>query len=342
MHNSLDKIIPIIILNWNGEDDTIECLESINTSDKSNFVPVIVDNGSESLLTLKNKCRSIYKNILFFNKSDILNFQLKPITDIFSSLTKDTLVFIENGENLGFAKGNNIGIKFAEIICAEWVMLLNNDTVISKDTFVVLDNFIKNNPTIKAVTPQIRLFEPSTKIWNCGGDLTYFGSRKYNLSEADISKVPINKFSKITFITGCALLFNYKVTGPLTEKFFFGEEDYEFSLRMKKNKFKMACVYDAVIYHKVGASIKKSSSLLAQIYINYCCRLINTRNYYSLLRWKITKILAFLYLPLLLLLKFKINPLKAISLIRHIDKYIKHNDNFSFSDFQNSNNLNYL
>lgn len=337
MINKKEKLIPIIILNWNGEDDTIECLNSINQSSKSGFITVLIDNGStpESLERLKNKCKIIYKNIIFLNKTQILNCQKSFLQLLSVSLTDETLVFIEIGENLGFAKGNNIGIKFAELLESEWVLLLNNDTVVLKNTFYNLAKFIKENPSIKAITPQIRYFEPNTKIWNCGGDLTYFGRQKYNFADRDFTYLPTTGFSKITFITGCALLFNYKETGVLSEKYYFGEEDYEFSLRMKKNGFQMVCVYDSIIYHKIGISRKKNYNPLGAIYIYYINRLINTRNYYSSQRWHILKIFSYIYLPILLL-KNRINPLKSISLIFKINLYIRCNTSVSGTEYHNS------
>lgn len=335
MSENAEQLIPIIILNWNGENDTIECLNSIKQTRKSRFFSVLVDNGStpETIERLKNKCKEIYRNIIFFNRTQILSFEDSVRTRITDSLTEETLVFIENDENLGFAKGNNIGIKFAELIQAEWVMLLNNDTVVCENTFFELQKFIDLNPSIKAITPQIRLNEPKTKVWNCGGKLTWLGSRKYYFAEKEHSKVPQTGYSKITFITGCALLFKFKETGTLTEKFFFGEEDYEFSLRMKKNDINMACVYDAIIYHKVGSSIKKHSDTLNSIYVFYISRLIDTRDYYSILHWMIIKMAIYLYIPLLLI-KNRINPLRALNMIRRIHSYVKNNDSVNRAEYR--------
>jgi len=334
MSENAEKYIPIIILNWNGEVDTIECLNSIRQSKKCGFFPVLVDNGStpESLTRLRNKCSLIYHDIQFFNRTQILSIQNSPVAGISDSITEETLIFIENGENLGFAQGNNIGIKFAESFQAEWVMLLNNDTVVHENSFFELRKFIRLSPDIKAITPQICYYEPNTRVWNCGGELTYWGSRKYYFANADHIAVPKTGYRKITFITGCALLFKYKETGPLTEKFFFGEEDYEFSLRMKNSGMKMACVFNSVIYHKVGSSIRKLSKLQELIYIQYISRLINTRNYYSLLRWQITKVLCYLYIPVLLW-KSSINPVNSFQLIRRINYYINRNNKVDITEY---------
>ena len=337
MDQKLDKlksIIPIIILNWNGENDTLACLNSFKQSENTRFLAVVVDNGSkpESLSSLKKGCSSLFGSIIYLETDDIDNSKDVLGDTIVSCQTNDLLVFIENSENYGFAKGNNIGIKIATLLNSDWVMLLNNDTEIVEDTLTVLDDFINKNNDFVAVTPQIRLYSPNDKIWNCGGKLTFFGSRKYFYFNQNINKVPKNGYSLISFVTGCALLFQYKKTGLLTEDFFFGEEDYEFSLRAKKNKLKIACVFESIIYHKVGASIKKSSNVLNTIYLYYINRLINTRNYYSRIRWETTRILAYSYLPVLLI-KNKINLFKGVKLIIKINRYIKNNNQVDSLEF---------
>lgn len=323
-----------MILNWNGEDDTIECLKSIRRSAAAGFAPVVVDNGSnhESVERLKRECGQIFGRILFLKKDELSAFSDAQRAEYWGYLSEESLVFIENGENLGFAKGNNVGIRFAESIGAEWVMLLNNDTVVAPEMFRVLRNFLRSHPLFTAVTPQIRYYKPSTRIQNCGGDLTYFGSRKYKFADMDASALP-SDFSVITFITGCALLFKYKVTGNLSEDFFFGEEDYEFSLRMRKRGFEMACVHEAVVYHKISMSIAKSSRPLGGIMVQYASRLMNTRNYYSRVRWHATRILAYTYLPILLA-RQGIKLRKSLTAIGRVESFLKRNRGIDRSDFQ--------
>jgi len=332
--DTIKNIIPIIILNWNGESDTTECLKSIKESDNNRFLPVVIDNGSkvESLNILKKNCSDLFENILYTTKKKLDNSHNLVIDLVSNSNLKEALIFIENNENLGFAKGNNIGIKIAKMLDTDWVMLLNNDTEISHDALTALNKFINENNEITAITPQIRLFKDKDKIWNCGGRLTFFGSRKYFYAEENIDKVPTKGYSFITFITGCALVFQYKKTGILTEDFFFGEEDYEFSLRLKKNSLRMVCLYNSIIYHKVGSSIKKSHNVVSAIYLYYINRLINTRNYYSHVKWLATKFLAYTYLPLLLY-KNRINPLMSLLLIKKIEGYISKKNTVDSTEF---------
>jgi len=324
-------VIPVLILNWNGEEDTVECLKSIRRSVPAGFVPVVVDNGSkaESVERLKRECSEMFGKILFLKASEAGGWR----EEFQECRGEDSLVFIENGENLGFAKANNVGIRFAESVGAEWVMLLNNDTVVAPEAFQELRRFLKSYPEFSAVTAQVRHFQPNTRIQNCGGDLTYFGSRKYRFANRDASAVPETDYSAITFITGCALLFKHTVTGALTEDFFFGEEDYEFSLRMRKLGLKMACAHGAVVYHKIGATIGRNSTRLGAIVLQYVSRLINTRNHYSKMRWQTTRILAYLYLPVLLV-RSGIDPRKTVGAIRQVETYLKQNRGVDRAEFR--------
>jgi len=333
--NNSEDVIPVVILNWNGEDDTVECLKSIRSSVSAGFVPVLVDNGSnpESVGRLKRECSQMFGRILFLRESE-LSGRCDTLRDEFPEyLSEDSLVFIENAENLGFAKGNNVGIRLAELIGAEWVMLLNNDTVVSLEAFQELRRFLRNHSSFVAVTPQIRYYSPKTRIQNCGGDLTYFGSRKYKFANMDVSALPKSDFSAITFITGCALLFKHTVIGALTEDFFFGEEDYDFSLRMRKLGLAMACAHGAVVYHKLGATVGRNSAPLGAILLQYVSRLINIRNHYSKVRWHATRVLAYLYLPVLLARK-GIDPRKSVGAIRRINSYLNRNRGVDRAQFQ--------
>jgi GT2 family glycosyltransferase len=330
-----DGFIPVVILNWNGEADTVECLKSIRRSAPAGFVPVLVDNGSnpESVERLKCESRLVFDRILYLRESELSASRGALRTEFSAYLGEDSLVFIENGENLGFAKGNNVGVRFAELVGAEWVMLLNNDTVVPPEAFQELRTFMRDHPSFTTITPQIRSYRPNTRIQNCGGDLTYFGSRRYKFANLDASALPATDFSVITFVTGCALLFKYKVMGTLTEDFFFGEEDYEFSLRMRKLGLAMACAHKAVIFHKGGATIGRSSRPLGGILVQYVSRLINIRNYYSMVRWQLTRVLAYLYLPVLLA-RSGISLRRSLEVIRRVEAYLKRNRGVDRADFQ--------
>lgn len=227
----------IIILNWNGYKDTIDCLESLRLNEDQNYKVVLIDNASsnESVAELKKY--------------------------ISSSKSEEKIQLVENNENSGFAKGCNIGIDIAKKNQdCEYIWLLNNDTVVLKDAILPLVETLKTEKA-DVVTPLLNYFNPSDMVWNCGGKISNLGFRKYYFAKQNETAVPKQDFLKITFITNCASMFrkeffdNYRID----ERFFFGEEDFSLSLYCKKNRKKMLCVLDSKIYHKVSVSINSNS-----------------------------------------------------------------------------------
>ncbi|WP_461460710.1 glycosyltransferase family 2 protein [Mucilaginibacter sp.] len=288
--------ILIIILNWNGWSDTKQCLDSILKLEGVNYTTLVIDNGSETdCIDIENYGLSNYLNFYSYTKDNI-NKQL-PRPQL------NSLTLIENGENFGFAKANNIGIKFAELTDFEYIYLLNNDTIVEPDSLSKLAECLIDS-VYSAVVPQIRYYDTPEIIWCCGGEIKNF-YEYYHYKNETISVVPNKKLIDITFATGCALLFKRSEIKKLTERFFFGEEDFELALRMKQQKMKMACILDSVIYHKENASINKSTQFLNKIYIHKLNRLINIK-YHAPFRWPMIIIYrSFKFFLLLLLIERK-------------------------------------
>jgi hypothetical protein len=320
-------IVYIIILNWNGLQDTIECLESILQSDYPNYCIILIDNGSSD-----NSCEQIQSwargdlkvetqyvkscasekpiQIVIYDRVTAENGGIVESEREISSLpSSKKLVLIKCEDNLGFAGGCNIGVRYVMAVGGEYVWLLNNDTVIESSALLNSVRFMENHLEYQGVTGQIRLYNNPSVIWNCGGKLSFYGTRRYYFCNSNVTKVPQNGFRKISFITGCAPLFRaslFKKIGLLTELFFFGEEDFELSLRLKRSGYKIACLYDAIIYHKVGNAInlKSNGRDMSKIYIYYLNRFINIRHYWPKFPWKVWRFCYFFYIFPLLRLKY--------------------------------------
>ena len=302
-----NPLVSIIILNWNGYKDTIDCLTSLSKCINENFEVILVDNGSTDGSAV----------ILSKWIEDKINGQgerkFKLITDdsIISDIEKFIPVFlIENKENFGFARGNNIGITMALKHNASYVLLLNNDTVVTDDFLGILLNFFEAHAEYSAATPQIRYFDKPDIIWNCGGAISNFGSRKYYYNDKPIISLPAIDFLDISFVTGCALIMKSDLVrkiGLLTEAFFFGEEDIEFSLRMKRNNIRTACVMKSLIFHKVNSSISRTSEIvIGKIYIHYLGRFIDLKNYMSSWKWLVWRFIYQFYIFYLMKFRHKI------------------------------------
>lgn len=339
MDQELTPHVAIIILNWRGWQDTIECLESIQQLEYPNFTAVVVDNGSgdDSLEKIASWARGEITvesshmqpcsdnkpaQVLHLSRAEAEHGSQSQIpTEFFELPSHLRLVIIQAHENLGFAAGNNVGIRFAVNMQAAYVWLLNNDTVVDRRALSHLVATLQAQPDVVCATGQIRYYHKPV-IWNCGGNLTWFGSRKYHYHGMQVADVPQAGVIAITFITGCALLTpvaTFEKWGVLTDQFFFGEEDYEFSMRLHRHKQKMLCCLDAVIYHKVGTSVKKTTPKQVNLwYINYLSRFIDMRSFMSEPVWRVWRQASLSYILPMLMLRYGASLDTLVSLRRHL------------------------
>ena len=294
----MNKELFIVVLNWNGWNYTKPCLESIKQEPFDNYTIILVDNGSDKKETEKinEYCNEHYQHKLFFTDKEALSKNTESnFGDFFNIRGKDKIIVIRNSDNLGFAGGNNVALRFIANIGGQYAFLLNNDTIVSDSAIYQLFNFSIEHPEYVAITPQIRLFEPHNRIWNCGGKITWYGARKYYYAYEDISKVPQTGYKEVDYVTGCALLLNLKKTGLLSDRFFFGEEDFELSLRLKKQEMKKACFFESIIYHKEGGTREKlTEEKIGLMIAHYSARLANLKDYQNFIVWNISVILHFI------------------------------------------------
>lgn len=286
-------MIAIIILNWNGWRDTNECIKSILKINDIELSIIVVDNGSTD--------NSTEQIITFTSKQNTRLFCLNEDERLTEKIQNKDVVLLKLRQNYGFAKGNNLGLKMLAGQQIDYYWILNNDTVVDNNSIDVLKTFMENN-NYDACTPQIRFYSPNNRIWNCGGKLLW-GFRKYYFAGKE--SVTFKKdFFDITFVTGCALFIKPDILDEnnclFTEKFFFGEEDFEFSLRMKSNKKRIACCTKSIIYHKVSASTKRQPKL-GKIYIYYLNRFINVKHFFSNWQYGLWRLINNIYITMLLL-----------------------------------------
>ncbi len=257
----------IIILNWNGADDTLACLDSLLKAE-GDFRVYVVDNGSTD--------DSLQRIRAWLDAHDGFDAQLVPLD-----------------KNYGFARGNNMGLEVARENAPDSYLLLNNDTEVRPDFLTRLNAFSTKHPECRVLTPKINFYYDKLKIWNCGGKLS-FGFRKYYYAGQPNSAVKEADYIPISFVTGCALFFYPELLDGeghlLTERFFFGEEDFELSLRMKEHMVPMACVLDSLIYHKVGATVGKTQGV-SKYYMHYLNRFIDVRLHFGTVKFAVWKLL---------------------------------------------------
>jgi len=223
--------VSIIILNWNGLEDTLECLESLKKITYPNYEVIVVDNGSDG------------------NDADIL---LKKYGEY--------IHVIKNDKNYGFTGGNNIAIKYVLKKDAEYILLLNNDTIVAPDFLSRLIEVAAGNPKIGLLGPKIYLYSEPNRIWFAGGKISFLSTHS-NRGYMAIDRGQFDKVEAVDFLSGSCMLIKRGVlecAGLLDPIFFFSFEDTDFSLRSIMAGFTNVYVPSSKIWHKVFRSgIKK-------------------------------------------------------------------------------------
>ncbi|WP_424355965.1 glycosyltransferase family 2 protein [Methanobacterium sp. MBAC-LM] len=261
--------VSIIILNWNRWKDTIECLESIYQINYSNYEVILVDNSSadNSIEKIKEYCKGkikvqskhikykhLNKPIKIFEYTEKEIKTLKNRTNEYyriSSSKKITL--IKNNKNYGFAGGNNIGIRFALNTDSQYILLLNNDTIVDPDFLAELIKTAQKYRNIGSI--QSLLLKPDGKIIDSLGQEIYIWSAvdkginsKYN---------PLKKDKEIFGACAAAAVYPKEILkkiGLFDENFFVIFEDVDLSWRIRLKGFKSVLAVNSIVYHKRGIS----------------------------------------------------------------------------------------
>jgi len=243
------KRVFLIILNWNGWKMTLDCLESLKKIKRGNFKleVVIVDNGStdESVQEIKNS-----------NK---------------------ILKIIEISQNLGFAEGNNVGIKHALENGADYVCLLNNDTRVNPDFLTELVKTVQSDEKIGLVGGKIyfeegyefhkeryRAEEKGKVIWYAGGLIDWNNVYTTHRGVDEVDHGQYDSLGETDYVNGCLALIKkevFKKIGFFDKKYFLYFEDTDLSIRAKKAGFKLFYCPKAKIWHLNSGSSASGSGL---------------------------------------------------------------------------------
>ncbi|NGX51664.1 MAG: N-acetylglucosaminyl-diphospho-decaprenol L-rhamnosyltransferase [Chlamydiae bacterium] len=213
--------ICVIILNWNGKSDTLDCLASLRKVEEEHQT-VVVDNGSDD--DSVSSIRKIYPEI----------------------------TLLETGENLGFAEGNNVGIRYALERGAEYLFILNNDTVVDPN---ILTAFLEN-PDAPIQGSKAHLMSAPSLLDHLGGN--------WNLRTGEFDLVGAREKAEgwtepltLDYVCGVALFVKaevFKKIGLFEENFFLFWEESDWCLRAKKAGYPATFCPNAKLLHKVSAS----------------------------------------------------------------------------------------
>lgn len=286
--------IYIIILNYNGWADTIECLESVFKNNYPNFQVILIDNNSSDnsvehlkswtegkldvFISSENPLRRLsfpplvkpvpYKLI----DAEILataNVPLSSSPEAQPSAENLPLIFIRSEENSGFAAGNNMGIRYALTQNDfAYIWLLNNDTVIAEDALLKIVEKAESVPGIGITGSKLMLYRFPQEVQALGAKVNrLFGWSKAIMEEKELHRLGDIIGASFLISKGCI-----DKIGLLPEEYFLYHEETDYCMNARINGFKLALATDSVVYHKLGVSTenlrKDYYSLRNTLYLN--------------------------------------------------------------------------
>jgi GT2 family glycosyltransferase len=279
---SSNQKVAIIILNWNGWKDTIECLESLSQITYQNYDIIVVDNGSidESIKKIREYCEGKINVESQFFKYDDNNKPMKMIeytreesatggkeSKLDNIDSNKKLILIKNEKNYGFAEGNNIALRYVlKNLNSEYILLLNNDTVVDINFLDELVKAAERDDKIGAVGPKIYYYYKKNLINFVGGNISLWRSEVKIIGKNMVDAGQFNKIRDVSFIEGSCILIKNEVinrVGYLDTDYFCYYEDTDWCIRIKKSGYKLLCIPKARIWHKIATSTSLLSPLRA-------------------------------------------------------------------------------
>jgi GT2 family glycosyltransferase len=230
----MSKLVYIIILNWNGWMDSVDCIRSCQALTYPRFEVLLVDNGSsdDSVIHLRQKFPG--------------------------------LKFIENQENLGFAGGNNPGTKYALDQDADYIWLLNNDTQVDPEALSELIRTAEADAKIGMVGSKILILDRPDTLHFAGGTINLADGITTHIGAFEKDVGQYDQISRVDYATGCSLLVKREVIekiGLMSEDYFLYYEETDWCLRAQEAGYEIHMAPKSKIFHKISGSIEYTSPL---------------------------------------------------------------------------------
>ena len=230
--------VSIIILNWNGLDDTIECLDSLKKTTYPDYEVIVVDNGSKG-----------------------------DDAEILGEKYKDYIHIVENDKNYGFAEGCNIGMRYAlKNSHPDYILLLNNDTVVAPDFLNKLIDVAEKDVSIGIAGPKIYFYDQPNKLQSAGARVNWWTGETALIGYGEIDNGQFGHLKDVDWVIGGALLIKRQVLekiGLLYQPYFAYFEEADWCARCRKAGYRVVYVPGAKVWHKGQRTIgKQDVSLL--------------------------------------------------------------------------------
>ena len=279
----------ILILNWNGWKDTIECLESVFRISYPNYQVIVIDNGSTdgSVEKIKEWAEGKQKVLTVETSHPLYNLSYpqvpKPILYVFYKKEETEsggnnkfsqnypLILVQNGENLGFAAGNNVGLRYALKKGFDYVLLLNNDTVVDKGFLSNLVKMAHDNEEAGIIGGKIYFYDKANTIQSLGVEINLKKGDNLLIGCGKLDQGQYDYVNKVDGVSGALMLIKHDVfnkVGLLDEDYFLYTEDVDFCYRVSRTAFNIIVEPKAIIWHKVSATSGSFSTTYFHYFTN--------------------------------------------------------------------------
>jgi hypothetical protein len=227
--------VAVIVLNWNNASDTLACLESLDGVKYPSFHIIVVDNGSTD--DSRERIAAAFPHV----------------------------AILATGANLGYAEGNNVGVRLALGSPVDYICVLNNDVVVAPDFLTALVDEAESAADIGMVGPKMYFAAPSNVIFAAGSII------KWSVGELDqrgmgVAEQPdallYNAEEDVDFIIGCGVLVRRQIieaVGLLDPAYYLNFEDVDWCIRMRQAGYRVRYTPKAILWHKVSATLGRAS-----------------------------------------------------------------------------------
>ena len=223
--------VSIIILNWNGLKDTVECLESLKKVTYPKYEVIVVDNGSKG--------------------NDALVLQQK-----FSG----HIHLIQNDKNYGYTGGNNIAMRYVVNHSApDYFLLLNNDTVVAPDFLAPMVKMAESDASIGIAGPKVYYYDFPNRIQSAGAKVNMRTGQSSLIGIKQIDTGQFDMQQEIDHVSGCCLLIKKELiqrVGLLDESYFCYWDETDYCFRAREAGYRVVYIPEAKIWHKTPLKLK--------------------------------------------------------------------------------------
>lgn len=263
-------MVYIVVLNWRNAIDTIACINSLLELKNVIFRIVICDNSSP------DDSYSVIRQWLLGNdhidSCKLIELDRYDAENYIIQNNEDGVYLVQTGANLGYAGGNNVGIRFAmNQSDMEYVWVLNNDTEVEPDSLFNMLTYCHSNPDVGICGARLVYYHDRNKLQGLGGIFNPWFCTSLHFAENEASDKIFdldNVINSIDYVIGASIFIKKELlvnVGLLCEDYFLYYEEIDLALR-SRDKFKLGVSLNSVVYHKEGASTDGGKSDLA----DYC------------------------------------------------------------------------